>query len=105
MDVRGRRVRYDIWLVSVVIIISLLFENIRTCLREHGFVFVAGSTVLIMLTNQNIQVKMPQFVARTKVRLQQRESINQGVATTLKDLFELELEGFLRHIKFDGSIL
>ena len=104
-EAEGRKTRFDIWSVLVVAVMSLLFENIRTCLREHGFVFVAGSTVLIMLTNQNIQVKMRQFVARTKVRLQQRESINQGVATTLKDLFELELEGFLRHIKYDGSIL
>ena len=105
-EAERRKTRFDIWVASVVAVMFLLSEYFRNYLREHGFVFAAVSTALVLMTaKQNVQVKILQFVDWIKVRKQQREVVNHGVVNTVKDSFELELKGFLKHIKFDGNIL
>ena len=111
-EAEGRKTRFDIWSVLVVAVMSLLFENIRSCLREHGFIFAAGITVSILLVNQhkvlekcrNIHNRMRQCLVGVRVSIQQEEVTVLDSNYTLKDLFASELEGFLKHIKYDGII-
>ena len=49
-DGGGRSERFDIWLLTAAIVMSVLSENFRACLRAHRFTFAAVSTVSVLLT-------------------------------------------------------
>ena len=114
----GERVRYDIWLLSAAIVMSVLSEYFRPCLREHSFTFAMMSTISILLTANQKKLSAVNWCRFASIRdqTQQRADVIEETGgpfeetledsgdfepaaleeTTLKDQFELKLKSFYR---------
>ena len=104
-DPEGRRVRFDIWLLSAATVTSILSEKVRAYLGEHGFAFAVVSTAIILLTAKNkLSIRIRQCTASIRDRMRQRAGVIE-TGRTLRDRFEVELKKYLSHIKFDGNIV
>ena len=106
-----RSERLDVWLLAAATVMSVLSENFRARLREHGFTFAAVSTILILLTGnqKKLTAAFRRCTASSRVHMQRKAEVVEEdagdftpeVPATLRKQFEHNLESFLSHIKFD----
>ena len=71
-EAEGRKTRLNIWLVSVITVMFLLFECVQTWMWEHGFVFAVVSSVILFAANHSIRSKLRKCLVGAKAKIQRR---------------------------------